>query len=175
MKDIKVEKNFLDKQTLITLKDFILNENNKGLPFYYCKEASYGKVDKKRPDNYQFYHTFYENGYPCSPFLEILNPILDRIKPAALLRVKANCTPRTNKINVHGMHTDTPAPNATSGIFYINTNDGFTKFKNNVKIKSEENKFVSFPAELEHSGSTHTSNDPLRIVINFVYFKSDES
>ena len=70
------------------------------------------------------------------------------------------------------MHTDTPHPNATSGVFYLNTNDGFTKFKNKIKIKSEENKFVSFPSELEHSGSTHTSGDSLRMVINFVYFKS---
>lgn len=171
MKDVIIRKNFLDEQDFINLKNLFLNENLNGLHFFYCKEAS--GVNKPKLDNYQFYHTFYENGYPCSTFLEVLNPILNKIKPAALIRVKANCTPRTNKIIVHGMHRDTSFPNATSGVFYLNTNDGFTKFKNGTKIKSEENKFVSFPAELQHSGSTHTSGDSLRMVINFVYFKSE--
>ncbi len=171
MKDIIIQKNFLDEQSFIDLKNLFLNENLNGLYFFYCKEAS--GVNKPKLDNYQFYHTFYENNRPCSPYINILDPILDKIKPAALIRVKANCTPRTSKIIVHGMHVDTPYHNATSAVFYLNTNDGFTKFKNGIKIKSEQNKLVSFPSELEHSGSTHTSGDSLRMVINFVYFKSN--
>ena len=168
MKDVIIRKNFLDEQDFINLKNLFLNENLNGLHFFYCKEAS--GVNKPKLDNYQFYHTFYENGYPCSTFLEVLNPILNKIKPAALIRVKANCTPRTNKIIVHGMHRDTSFPNATSGVFYLNTNDGFTKFKNGTKIKSEENKFVEFDSDLLHTGSTCT-DEKKRIVLNLNYIK----
>jgi hypothetical protein len=58
--------------------------------------------------------------------------------------------------------------NSKTGIFYINTNNGYTKFKNKKLIKSEENKLIFFDSSKEHTGTTCT-DELFRIVINFVY------
>ena len=64
------------------------------------------------------------------------------------------------------MHID--QPKGKTGIFYINTCNGYTKFKNGEKIKSEKNKYVEFDSILEHTGSSCT-DEKRRIVINFNY------
>jgi len=55
--------------------------------------------------------------------------------------------------------------NIKTGIFYINTNNGLTIFENNIKYKSEKNKFIFFPCNLKHAGTTHTDTKQ-RIVLN---------
>ena len=45
-----------------------------------------------------------------------------------------------------------------TGIFYLNTNDGYTKFKDGTIIKSEQNKYIEFDSELEHTRSTCTDS-----------------
>jgi hypothetical protein len=53
-------------------------------------------------------------------------------------------------------------------IIYINTNDGFTCFKDGAKVESIENRCIIFPGNLMHSGSTCTDS-PLRMVLNINY------
>jgi hypothetical protein len=60
-----------------------------------------------------------------------------------------------------------PEVKINTGILYINTNNGYTKFKNGKKIKSKKNQYVEFDSKLEHTGSTCTDEDR-RIVINFI-------
>ena len=57
-----------------------------------------------------------------------------------------------------------------TGILYVNTNNGYTKFSNGEIVKSEENKYVEFDSQLEHTGTSCTDQD-YRIVINFNYLK----
>ena len=93
------------------------------------------------------------------------------MKYFTLVRAKANLLFKTDKIYEHGMHTDFENnTKVTTGIFYVNTNDGYTKFKNGTIINSEQNKYVEFDGNLEHTGSTCT-NSKYRIVINFNYIK----
>ena len=54
-------------------------------------------------------------------------------------------------------------------IFYVNSNDGYTEFEDGTRIESVENRLVTFPANMLHTGTTCT-NKPFRIVINFNYF-----
>ena len=56
----------------------------------------------------------------------------------------------------------------TKPIFF-NTNNGYTKFEDGTIIESIANRFVSFPAELRHTGTTCTDKNT-RIVINFNYY-----
>jgi hypothetical protein len=93
---------------------------------------------------------------------------LKKLSVKSLLRVKANLLHKTEKTIEHGFHRDFPYENNTA-IFYLNTNNGYTKFKNKKIIKSEKNKLVDFNSSLEHTGSTCTDED-YRIVINFNYF-----
>ena len=69
----------------------------------------------------------------------------------------------------HKYHVDYEFP-CMSGLFYLNTNDGYTKFeKDNLKVESIANRFVSFPTHLSHASSSCT-NDKVRYNINFNYF-----
>ena len=58
----------------------------------------------------------------------------------------------------------------TTSIFYINTNNGYTKFKDGTKVESIANRMITFPANMEHCGTSCTDKN-IRIVINFNYYK----
>jgi|688.fasta_scaffold690414_1 hypothetical protein len=127
--------------------------------------------------NFQFIHGFYNNFAPTSPFAEMLNPILERIDPAAIMRIKANLTPATPEIIEYGMHTDyglngTTNHSGKSAVFYVNSNDGYTVFENGEKVESVANRLLVFDPHTLHSGSSHT-NTKARIVINLNYFEWD--
>jgi hypothetical protein len=96
------------------------------------------------------------------------------IDPRLLIRIKANLTPRADKIVEHGFHRDIepPIPNATTAILYLNTNNGYTVFEDGTKIDSVANTFVSFPSDTKHTGSTCTDTK-FRGLINFNYIKGN--
>ena len=83
-----------------------------------------------------------------------------------LLRIKANLRPRTLFHRSGGYHIDTE--NVTTAILYLNTNNGWTRFKKGGKVKSVANRLVKFESNLEHTGYTCT-NKKRRVVINFNY------
>ena len=122
---------------------------------------------------------FYDNYKPESElFFKYIDPLLTHIKVRSLIRVRANLTMRTEKIIKHGFHIDYQAivdgefqetNNCFSSILYLNTNDGYTEFENGTKIKSIENRLVTFPISYKHTGTTCTDKS-FRCVINFCYF-----
>ena len=77
----------------------------------------------------------------------------------------------------HGFHTDFPTDSDfkfTTGILYINDNDGYTIFENGEKVDSVRNRYVEFASDIRHSGSSCT-NQKRRLVINFNYFKGKQN
>tara|TARA_Y100000114_G_C11575436_1_gene238485 strand:+ start:38 stop:520 length:483 start_codon:yes stop_codon:yes gene_type:complete len=157
---MNIYKNFLDKKTFTNIKEKIMSDH---MPWYY-NDSVIHQFDK----NFQFTFTFVTNTeINCSEeMINIIKPILKKIKYKKLKRVKANLLTQTKDIVEQGFHTD--YPKGVTSIFYINTCNGYTKFKNGKKIKSEENKLVEFNSNLEHSGSSCT-DEKRRIVINFNY------
>ena len=137
------------------LNDFVLEEN-------------YNKENKK--NQYQFTHGFYRDYSPNSSYFEVLQPIISKIKPAALLKIKANLNPRAESHIEHGYHVDykKSLPNQRTAVFYVNTNNGYTLFEDGTKVESVENRFVSFKTSINHTGSTCT-NENVRVLINFNY------
>lgn len=129
-------------------------------------------VSKTYDGHIQFFHHFYRNHGPNSDWISIVDPIIKILDPLSLVRIKANLLVRTPKIIEHGMHIDQAVKDnkkLKTAIYYVNTNNGYTKFKkNNKKIISEKNKLIIFDNDLEHTGSTCT-DDRLRVVINFNY------
>ena len=83
-------------------------------------------------------------------------------------------TPETQKIIEHGFHIDNPISKTSkqkTAILYINTNNGYTKFKK-LKVNSEENKMIIFNSKEEHTGSSCTDQE-FRVVINFNYYDTN--
>ena len=99
----------------------------------------------------------------------ILLPIIKKLDPAAIVRIKGLMLSRTEENVEHGMHEDNTF-NTTNALYYLNTNNGYTKFENGTKVESVANRMVSFPANMEHKGTTCT-DEQTRVVVNFNYFK----
>ena len=158
-----VHDNFLDKFDFESIANTISNKDT------FAWFLLNGVVDEDEKDKFQFTHMFH-NGKINSPFFSLLAPIFCKIKPKKLLRIKANLQARTSKIITHSWHTDFQEQ-CTTGIFYLNTCNGYTEFKKpKKKVKSKGNRFVEFDSDTEHRGTTCTDYK-YRIVINFNYLK----
>ena len=103
-------------------------------------------------------------------FYSCIHPMLDKINKHVpikqLLKIKCNFTYKTIEHEHGGLHID--YKDATTAIFYINTNNGWTNFKNGAKVESIENRLVIFDSNLEHEGVTCT-DEIRKMVINFNY------
>ena len=163
-----VYKDFLKKEDFETLKSTMMdNRFDWHLTDIIGKrKSSYTKENYK---NCQFTHNFYSlYGHHISPFFYLLDPFISKLKPKAIVRIKANLLPRTDTKIVHGMHTDTDFE-STTAVFYVNTNNGETVFENGKRFKSEENTLITFSSQLQHSGTTNTCENANRIVLNLNY------
>ena len=132
-------------------------------------------------DYFQFCHVFFEQWF-CTDTFTVILPIIKKLQSiagvAALCRIKANLVTRTPKIVEFSMHIDMGDLDHdferlgqwTTAIFYVNTNNGYTKFENGEMVGSVANRMVIFPANIPHTGTSCT-DEKRRVVINFNYYK----
>jgi hypothetical protein len=179
--NIKIEDNFLRHRDFTEIQDFIMSKESclTKMPWFYNQLLEY--VDRpdacSDPDQFHFFHLFYLAGTPQSPYMNDLTPIIQKIDPFSIWRIKANLFTRTPNVMEFDFHTDVPdledSPEKmkqwTTSIFYMNTNDGYTRFEDGTKVESVSNRYVSFPAYMKHSGTT-CSNEKTRVTVNFNYF-----
>ncbi len=161
---MEVIDNFLDKDNFKILQDNLLSYN---FPWYLTDG-----VNVVGDEFFQFNHHFYKEFKIMSHLYDLVEPLIKKIDPISLIRIKANLLTKTEKIIEHGMHIDQSGksiPKSKTAIFYCNSNNGYTKFENGKKIESIENRLVIFNNNLYHSGSTCTDKK-VRIVININYF-----
>lgn len=157
---IKIIDNFLSPEAFGLLEANIINPM---FPWYLQKSTDYDGDGR-----FQFTYLFFDhlqwigNKDTIAPFLDILDPI-------AIRRIKANLQPPTEQIVTNNLHVDIPnlkeSP-ITTGVFYLNTNDGKTIFETGEEVSSVANRMVLFNNNLRHTGTTCTGTFP-RIVINF--------
>ena len=122
-------------------------------------------------DNFMLVHGFYLNNCPSSQlYYQFIEPLLPHIQVKSLVSAKINLHPRTEKIVQHGYHIDNKFNDSFTSLFYLNTNDGYTQFKESgTKIESVANRLVTFPSSYYHTGSTCT-NQKYRMILNLNYF-----
>ena len=167
---MKIEDNFLDQKEFDKLQKLIL-----GPDFVWHYDDIIDLFDE---DTFQFTHLFYGTNKPKSTFVTILNPMLDRINPFSVWRIKANLLTRTSNIVQNSFHIDNLAlkdsleksKQWTTSIFYVNTNNGYTEFEDGTKVESVANRMITFPSNIKHRGTSCT-DEKIRVVINFNYFK----
>lgn len=163
---IDVYDNFLDTEEFLLLKKNILTNNNNTFPWFY---SDY----KVMPGDgiVQFTHIFYQNYHINSNYYKFLKPIMDKLDPSAIRKIKSNMTFKNNYIHNFCFHTDfdNNLENQKTGIFYVNSNNGKTLFELGKQVDSVENRMVIFPTSLMHTGTTHTDTD-VRCVINFNWY-----
>jgi hypothetical protein len=162
---VKIIDNFLSKEVFEKLQNILLGNN---FDWYYNSFIEYTNKPNKQ---FQFIHFFFTNNWRGSNF-NLIEPIINIIKPFSLVRIKANLLTKTEKIIANEFHKDFDnVKNLTTGIFYINTCNGYTIFKDGTKVESVANRFVSFDSQLEHTGTSCTDEN-IRVLINFNYFNN---
>jgi len=86
-----------------------------------------------------------------------------------LYRCKANLNPREDKNYQLGDYHSDYNLTCKTAILYINTNNGYTKFKGvDDVVESVENRIVIFDSHLKHVGFTCT-DEKTRVLININY------
>ena len=173
--ETKIQDNFLDKTTFDNMQKFMLSFNFPWFMTSFLTEKEHlqnGLYYSSNSDHLQFTHVFYNNYGATSQYFEsIILPILNKIKPISLIKVKANLITKTNQRVIFNYHHDVELHDnvpITTGIFYINTNNGKTMFDDGTEIDSVANRFLSFDADISHTGTTCT-DEKCRCLINFNY------
>ena len=123
--------------------------------------------------NRVFFSPFYDSRTKpiCDQeYLPYFYPIIDRIPNLkVLLRVSLNLTFATPEPNVSQFHIDNYIHNSFTNIFYLNSNNGGTKFeKSGDVVQSQRNRLVMFPSFLKHA-AVNTTDTKLRWVLNINY------
>jgi hypothetical protein len=156
--------NFLDQNDFNSIKDTMLDHF---FPWHYNNMKT---NDMDSLYNFQFTHLFYENYKPNSHLFEMLEPLVSKINPAALIRIKANLTPLTEEKVTYDYHVDYQDIQCKTAIYYVNTNDGVTLFQDGTSVESLENRLVVFDSNVQHTGTSCT-DQKVRCVINLNYFE----
>jgi hypothetical protein len=172
----KIIDNFLPQEDFMLLKESFYSYY---FPWYAGPvlpdniEKKYSKPVEKIY-NFHFSHAFYLNFEVNSSYYSNIKPLINKINPLAIIRIKANLETRTESIIENGYHTDFAEEyeNCTTAVYYVNTNNGYTKFNDGSTVKSVENRLVTFDSKILHTGTTCT-DESSRIVINLNYIKKD--
>ena len=155
---VNVIDNFLSYNDFKYIKEIILSDI---FPWYF-NDSIIGYHEKNK---YQFTHTFFASGSQYGHF-DIITPCLNKLNISFLHSAKANLNPKTVFHRNGGFHYD--MKNVTTSILYINTNNGWTKFKNGCKVKCVENRMVIFDSNMIHGGISCT-DEKRKVVVNFNY------
>ena len=156
---IEVIDNFLEEDIFKEIQKILMSDK---FPWFYNDF----KNDTDDINNFQFTHTVVRgNGNVESKFIQHMKPFFDKLNIKKIFRIKINLTTRAQKSFNHLYHTDVSFKCLTA-IFYINSNNGKTIFKNGEEINSVANRMLIFNSNLEHAATSHT-DEKTRVVINF--------
>ena len=170
---MKIEDNFLEQKDFDELQTSMMGNQ---FPWYYSNVVDY----EGQKDKFMFFHLFWMDGAPRSHDYNLIIPIIQKVQPMAFWRIKSNLLTKTPTIVENEFHVDIgdtskeKSKQWTTSIFYINTNNGYTKFEDGTKVESVANRFVTFPSNIKHTGTSCT-DEKTRIVINFNYFTINNS
>ena len=157
---IEIIDNFLPEEEFKSIQSLLLGEQ-----FYWFYQRGRTSDDDGL---YLMVHMFYQPEVgDNSRHIHIWNTFMNKVEAKKCKRIKANLTFKTSTIEPAPFHYD--YKDIKTATFYINTNDGYTEFKNGVKVQSVANRVCIFDSNLEHCGTTHTKGEPGRVVVNFNY------
>ncbi|MEC9064802.1 MAG: hypothetical protein VX805_05525, partial [Pseudomonadota bacterium] len=146
---IKIYDDLLSPKEYEEIKNTFLNDKFP-LPWYWSDVLAGDCLDVDHLDNFQLTHVCYNHSIPNlieSSGYKAVNSIINHpdLNIRSLIRIKANLNLRTPKIVRHGFHVDVPF-DCMTGVYYVNSNDGYTEFKDGTKVESVANRMVTFPS-----------------------------
>ena len=165
-----IQDNVLDEQDLNgILNNFMFDlRDMEGIHNFVDAKSIPWYIVKHNSNSINFFHLTYDQQTITSKWFHILGPLFRELNPKSLVRIKANLFPKTAEIEEHGYNVDFPFE-CTTSIFYLNTNNGYTKFEDGTVVKSIANRLLTFPTLCKHTSSSCT-DVAARVNINFNYF-----
>lgn len=154
--------NFLPRDVFGNLKNDIMGSN-----FSWFYNPQVATLDKKDPYFY-FTHTFFTDYRVNSHSFYLIEPILEKIKPEALIRARANLYTNLFHDAKNENHYDFNYTHKGM-ILYVNTNNGKTIIDDEYVIDSVENRALIFDPSVQHC-STHPTDSKVRVNISINYF-----
>ena len=164
--------NLLSQEDFNNLHDTMMSNE---FPWYWSWTKTRDPFDEGGDNcvhNCQLVHHYFRDFEKSTGYWYLIEPIVEYLNPTAFLRIKANLTLATPQIIETYMHTDfrpDEQGNWKTALFYLNTNDGYTKFIDGEVVQTIANRLVIFDGHTKHCGTTHT-NTKFRTVINFNYY-----
>lgn len=165
---MRIEDNFLPEEQFKKLQSVVMGDM---FPWYYNRHII--EDGKGEESEFQFTHRLFgETEGVASSAMNFVDPILEKLGVTHLIGAKVNCNYRTVEHIEGGWHTDLPVyRKAKTAVFFINTNNGFTKFEDGTVVESVENRLAEFDSNLKHTGVSHTDMQ-VRMVLNLNYLTS---
>jgi hypothetical protein len=174
---IKIIDNILAPEEYLSIKSVILGSS---FPWYITDNILNEetiKCDIKY--NYQLTHEFYKSMVPRSEYYGLLAPLLQKIDPFSILRIKSNLNPGLDSHIEYGYHVDYPINtynNLKTAIYYFTTTNGKTLIKdeeNIFEVDCIENRLVIFDSQMEHTGISCTDSK-FRCLMNLNYIEKEK-
>jgi hypothetical protein len=165
MKEYKIIDNFLDKEDFLVIKNFLMSSD---FPWYFQNIITNYENAEKLEEAYFFLHKFYKDFNATSNYINILNPIIQKLNPNAIIRINANLFPNINKDYRCKSHQDFEYSHK-GAVFYVNTNNGYTVLEDGTKIESIENRVLLHDASEFHNVNFCT-DEKTRVTLVFNYF-----
>ena len=167
----KIIENYLGKEENDKMKEAMLDRR-----FPWSINAKTGRPDLDgfgvSPHDNQVCHYFVDKNTVTSQHLNVIQKLTNKFNARAIHRIKANCELGRDKAWESRFHYDQeykdklPMHQVTNAIYYLNTNNGYTEFKDGTKVESVCDRLLIFPNNLLHRGVSQT-DCMYRIVINF--------
>ena len=157
--------NFLPKAEFDRIKEIHTDEN---FAWYFINYVG----TLQDINGFYFIHTFFnDNTVKSDYFKECCHPLLNKIgynKINKLIKIKSNLFTKTHKNIEHAIHRDYEFEH-TTGVFTVNTNNGFTQFDDGTKVESIENRMLLFNGSKLHQSVSQTdTKQRINININFI-------
>jgi hypothetical protein len=157
--------NFLQPNDFLNIKDTMFSS---AFPWHYNPSILDYPNAESLEKLYFFTHKFYRDYVPSSPFISILDPIIKKLNAKSFIRIQANLYPNVNKYLESKFHRDYDYSHK-GGVFYLNTNNGFTELEGETRIESIENRILLHDP-FEFHKIVPCTDEKVRIVIVFNYF-----
>ena len=179
--NLRIVDNFLPSGDYHQIKEHLIDKPD--IPFNFYEGKVYGKDANKNLQDSHMCHAFYHlNRFPAEPtasqYMGLMLPIIGRCRVLAIHRIKCNLElhggsePYASEYHVDWQNEEDIKSNMQAAIYYVNTNNVYTEFKDGEevrKVESVANRMVFFDAELSHRGVSATDTR-YRCVINFNWF-----
>lgn len=165
MTDHKIIDNFLSENEFKRLSSIVMGDN---FPWFYQPNIERKHKSNSNDFTSYFTHTCYDKNKINSQLFYEFGTLIELLEIKALIRLKVNCYPNTNSLDIHQSHVDYPYSHKGC-ILYFNTCNGYTILEDGTKIESIANRVLLFDPSLPHQ-STNATFTKARFNVNINYF-----